>query len=124
MARLVFFGMSGGFSAITLRALASSGFRPALVVHGLDASLASNSRGPIVERERSTPCLISRLFGAKEAKDAKEAAASETPMLEQPEDNDLSRTAKSLKLDTLRTTDANAARSRAAIAEADADAFF
>lgn len=119
MGRLVFFGMSGGFSAITLRALASSGHRPVLVVHGLDPSLASNMRGPIVERERSTPGLISRLFGpSKEA-----TAPSEPPQLEAG-DTDLSRTAKSLKLDTLRTTDANAARSRAAIAEANADVFF
>jgi methionyl-tRNA formyltransferase len=115
MYRVVFFGMSGGFSAVSLRAIASSGIKPVLVVQGLDKALGE--RGPVVERERASSGLFSRIFGGK-----KEEAPP--PSLEDVvHETDISRAARVLKIDLLRTTDANAVRCRATVAAAEPDAF-
>lgn len=126
MYRLVFFGMSGGFSAVSLRSLATAGYAPVLVVQGLDKALGE--RGPVIERESATPGVLARLFGGKKEAPAPVPVApveggDDEATVQMAQETDISKTARSLKIDLLRTTDANAARARATIAAAEPDAF-
>lgn len=116
MKRVVFFGMSGGFSTVPLAALATSGLAPVLVVRGLPRPAHRPRRSPASVEYRSPRSWLSRARG-------RTRASSPPTSLERVGERDLERAAFDLGIDVLSTTDANDPRSLRRIRSVSPDAF-
>lgn len=132
MARLVFFGMRGGFSAVVLTALANARFEVALVVQGQTRGL--ETLGDTTEVVRAGPSWLERLglagrrappvsppapeAEARAPHDAAEAARTDRP----PPPPDLTRVATARGIDVVVTTNANTPAVRRRIGAAQPDA--
>lgn len=98
MYRLVYFGLSGGFSTVPLAALCRAGYPPLVVVHGLPP-VAKAVRAPVQVRP-ARPGLFDRMQVRLQAR-LRRAEAAPRP------DKDLVREAHALGLDVLETPNAN-----------------
>ena len=105
-ARIAFFGMESGFSAICLRALLHSELRPHIVVIGVDKP--PWQRGPRVDWLPARPSRFERFFGVGPEQPAEHEA--------------LSAAAAAARIDVLKTSEVGAVRSRGRIADARPDA--
>lgn len=125
MSRVVFFGMNGGYSSASLAAIARAGLVPSLVVRGEPRRAVT--LGPSFEVARANGGWR-ELFGlgaktAVTAVDAFERAGLGVSVDEQFQHAELTDTARRFGVDVVSTDDANALRTRLAIAKAEPEAF-
>lgn len=94
MARVVFFGVDGAYSRVTLAALVEAGLRPGLVIHGRERSPGA----PPLRRWPASPSPVARFVAQAEALVGQGLA---------PQESDLTRAAHALGIDVWSTTQAH-----------------
>ena len=94
MARVVFVGVDGAYSRVTLAALVEAGLRPSLVIHGRERSPGA----PLLRRWPAAPSPVARFVAQAEALVGRGLS---------PQESDLTQAAHALGIDVWSTTQAH-----------------